>query len=32
MHSVGIKSIEMVGKLMDLKNDVNYGKTYIQLL
>ena len=32
MHSVGTKIIEMVGKLMGMKNDVNYGKIYVPFM
>jgi len=32
MHSVGNKTNEMVQKLMGMKNDVNYGKTYVPFL
>ena len=32
MHSVGTKTSEMVGKLRGMKNDINYGKTYVPFI
>jgi hypothetical protein len=32
MHSMGTKTNEIVRKLMGMKNDVNYGKTYVPFL
>jgi hypothetical protein len=32
MHSIRTETIEMIGKLMGMKNDVNYGKTYVPFM